>query len=172
MNLIFPLFKLKPLTTETLPFLHRVLAQLSFNQEIAIDFSKDEEIQVYLQKFIEEEALINDQDESEFNTLNICKKIRWNVNEALARDTSEPVVPSAVTTPFSEKHVMISYNNASRETCLSVKAELEKRGCKIWMDVVDIHGRSLDSMARAVENSCCVLVCITEKCRQSINCQS
>lgn len=40
------------------------------------------------------------------------------------------------------------------------------------MDVSDIHGSSLDSMAKAVENSYCVLMCITEKYRQSVNCQS
>jgi hypothetical protein len=161
------------------------LAQLSFNHEIAIDFFADEEIQVFLQKFIDEEALINDQDESEFNTLNICKKIKWNVNEAMllkstgdsgeASTASETHTPSALPSGsqlFKEKHVMISYNTGSRDTCLKMRNELEKRGCKVWMDVQDIHGSSLDSMAKAVEGSCCVLICITEKYRQSINCQS
>lgn len=36
----------------------------------------------------------------------------------------------------------------------------------------DIHGSSLESMANAVENSYCVLICVTEKYRQSPNCQA
>jgi hypothetical protein len=42
----------------------------------------------------------------------------------------------------------------------------------VWIDVNDIHGSSLEAMAQAVENSSCVLMCITEKYRQSINCQA
>jgi hypothetical protein len=40
------------------------------------------------------------------------------------------------------------------------------------MDVSDIHGSSLESMVNAVENSCVVLMCVSEKYRQSINRQS
>lgn len=42
----------------------------------------------------------------------------------------------------------------------------------MWIDVSEIHGSSLDSMAKAVENAEFVLICVTEKYRQSINCQS
>jgi hypothetical protein len=60
----------------------------------------------------------------------------------------------------------------SRDLCLKIKKALESCGFKVWMDVSDIHGSSLEAMATAVENSCCVLMCVTEKYRQSINCQS
>ena len=69
-------------------------------------------------------------------------------------------------------HVMISYNTASRDLCLKIKADIEAAGHKVWIDVNDIHGSSLNSMAEAVENSYCVLICVTEKYRQSINCQA
>lgn len=67
---------------------------------------------------------------------------------------------------------MISYNTASRELCLQIKESLEQAKLKVWIDVEEIHGSSLDSMARAVENAKCVLICVTEKYRQSLNCQS
>jgi len=65
-----------------------------------------------------------------------------------------------------QEHVMISYNTASRDLCLKIKNGLESIGLKIWIDVNDISGSSLDSMAQAVEQSSCVLICITEKYRQ------
>ena len=67
---------------------------------------------------------------------------------------------------------MISYNSASRSLCLQIKYQLEQAGYKVWIDVNDIHGSSLDSMARAVEDARTVLICITEKYRQSLNCQA
>ena len=67
---------------------------------------------------------------------------------------------------------MISYNSASRSLCLQIKSQLEEAGYKVWIDVNDIHGSSLDSMARAVEDARTVLICITEKYRQSLNCQA
>ena len=56
-------------------------------------------------------------------------------------------------------HIMISYNKECRELCLKIKKELENDGHRIWIDVEDISGSSLEAMAKAVENSICVLVC-------------
>ncbi len=56
--------------------------------------------------------------------------------------------------------------------CLKIKNELESLGFKVWIDVSEIHGSSLDSMAKAVEEASCILMCVTEKYRQSLNCQS
>jgi len=56
--------------------------------------------------------------------------------------------------------------------CIKIKEKLESFGYKVWIDVNDIHGSSLEAMAQAVENSSCVLMCVTERYRQSINCQA
>ena len=70
------------------------------------------------------------------------------------------------------KHIMISYNRDNRDLCLQIKKELEKLDFKIWIDVENIHGSSLESMANAIENSMCVLICMTEKYKQSSNCRA
>ena len=70
------------------------------------------------------------------------------------------------------KHIMISYNSQSRDDCLKIKAALEKLGHTIWIDVEDISGSSLEAMANAIENSKCVLMCMTEKYKQSPNCRA
>jgi hypothetical protein len=58
-----------------------------------------------------------------------------------------------------DKHIMISYNSDGRKLCLKVKQELERLGHSVWIDVEAISGSSLESMANAVENAKCVLVC-------------
>ncbi len=70
------------------------------------------------------------------------------------------------------KHIMISYNRDTRDLCLRIKEDLEKSGFRVWIDVEEIHGSSLESMAHAVENSLCVLMCMTEKYKMSPYCRA
>ena len=51
------------------------------------------------------------------------------------------------------------------------KSELERRGFKVWIDVESIYGSSLEAMASAIENSVCILVCVTEKYKESNFCR-
>ncbi len=67
---------------------------------------------------------------------------------------------------------MISFNLADKELCLKIKENLEEFGLKVWIDMKDKHEPNLDAMATAIENSFCVLICVSEKYRQSINCQA
>ncbi len=62
-------------------------------------------------------------------------------------------------------------NRDSRDLCLQIKAEIEKLDLKVWIDIEAISGSSLESMANAIENSICVLMCMTEKYKQSANCR-
>ena len=66
---------------------------------------------------------------------------------------------------------MISYNKESRELCNRIKGELVQDGHKVWIDFEQIHGSSLESMAKAVEESKCILMCMTEKYKLSPNCR-
>lgn len=59
----------------------------------------------------------------------------------------------------SNGHIMISYNSKSRDLCLQIKKFLEALNYKVWIDVENISGSSLESMANAIENSICVLIC-------------
>ena len=115
------------------------------------------------------------------NMERIIAQIQWNLFE---KTTSLHTAPSTDTPPKqiiirdrdqtstkSDEHIMISYNSASRELCLNIKQRLESFGYKVWIDVVNMHGSSIDAMAQAVENSMCVLMCVTEKYRQSNPCQ-
>ena len=115
-----------------------------------------------------------------------CEKIMWNIKQnaknpdVVVQKQSANEIQSNTSAPKTNvasnadvpNHVMISYNTASRELCLKVKEKLEAAGHKVWIDVNDIHGSSLNAMAEAFEKSYVVLICITEKYRQSVNCQA
>lgn len=70
-----------------------------------------------------------------------------------------------------KSHIMISYNSSSREMCLRIKDELKSRGFLVWIDVEQIYGSTLATMAEAVENSAVFLMCVSEKYYQSPNCR-
>ena len=72
----------------------------------------------------------------------------------------------------SEEHVMISYQWDTQETMLRVKTELEIRGFSVWMDVEQMQGSILETMARAVEKSSFLLLAVSRKYQNSPNCRS
>ncbi|CAF0818823.1 unnamed protein product [Brachionus calyciflorus] len=130
----------------------KLYAQLAFNAKISNDLSNDQDLIEYFNSLLSNNSL---------GTL--CEQILWNISQG---------TKNLEINKQDLQHIMISYNSLSRDLCLKIKSRLESNGYKVWMDVEHIHGSSLDSMAKAVENSFCVLICITEKYRQSINCQS
>ena len=135
----------------------KIFAQLSFNENIKKDLLNDKQ-------FLELIKEIKSVDNFDYQKLKlIISDFDWVLNK-FDRESK--------TTYQKDNHIMISYNTGSRETCLNIKNELERIGHKIWIDVDEIHGSSLDSMAKAIENSAIVLMCVSEKYRQSINCQA
>ncbi len=67
--------------------------------------------------------------------------------------------------------VMISYQWDSKDMCLRIKNSLADSGYNVWIDEEQMHGNIFKRMAEAVEKSRCVLLCVTEKYKESENCQ-
>ena len=55
---------------------------------------------------------------------------------------------------------------------IQLKTQLQAQGYKVWMDIDEMGGSTLESMARAVENASVVLVCVSQKYKESPNCRS
>jgi hypothetical protein len=161
-----------------------LLYQLCFNASIAQDVRKDK---LFYDKIDELHASGKNE-----NIKAIAGGIVWILNENLelekTTEESEGKLRSKEKKEVNEKtisksskkrddgkklkHIMISYNRESRDLCLKIKSELEKMSYAVWIDVENIHGSSLESMALAIENSMCVLMCMTEKYKQSPNCRA
>ena len=72
----------------------------------------------------------------------------------------------------TRNHVMISYQWDSQEVLIEVKNRLQASGYRVWMDLEQMRGSTLEAMAKAVENSSVVLVCVSERYKESPNCRS
>ncbi|CAF0809847.1 unnamed protein product [Adineta ricciae] len=70
-----------------------------------------------------------------------------------------------------KRHIMISYNRSSRDTCERIYQGLVNKNYKVWMDLTDMADDILVSMARAVENSYIVLLCINQQYYESDYCR-
>ena len=146
-------------------FVLEIIAQLTFDEKISSDLKKSNDFKCILEKLDQQninEIKSEDEKKAFQGVKEFIQRIYWNLEDKV------------IETENTEKaqHIMISYNSASRPLCLQIKEYLEDK-CKqkVWIDVNDIYGESLDSMAKAVECASCVLMCVTEKYRQSVDCQ-
>ena len=88
----------------------------------------------------------------------------WEVEGKTARNAER--------TESTGNHVMISYQWDSQEVLIEVKNRLQASGYRVWMDLEQMRGSTLEAMAKAVENSSVVLVCVSERYKESPNCRS
>ena len=75
-------------------------------------------------------------------------------------------------TKATGNHVMISYQWDSQEVMVEVKNRLQASGYRVWMDLEQMGGSTLEAMAKAVENASVVLVCVSHQYKESPNCRS
>ncbi|KAK3103096.1 hypothetical protein FSP39_016402 [Pinctada imbricata] len=69
-------------------------------------------------------------------------------------------------------HVMISYQWGYQKLLKRIKECLRKNDINVWMDVDDMQGSTLDAMAKAVEEASIVLICFSQKYKDSDNCRA
>ncbi|KAK3610001.1 hypothetical protein CHS0354_032346 [Potamilus streckersoni] len=73
--------------------------------------------------------------------------------------------------PWTGPHIMISYNWDNQQEIIKIRDYLVKQGYNVWLDVDHMHTYMLEAMAEAVEQAFVVLVCFTEKYKNSPNCR-
>ncbi|KAK6182097.1 hypothetical protein SNE40_009859 [Patella caerulea] len=69
-------------------------------------------------------------------------------------------------------HVMISYNWDKQDLVLKIRDQLKFNNIKVWIDVDDMEGSTLDAMAKAVEQAEIVIMCMSRKYKNSENCRA
>jgi hypothetical protein len=58
--------------------------------------------------------------------------------------------------------VMLSYCWAEKTVCKKNFECLINKGYLVWFDEQNMHGNSLSAMANAIENTQCIIVCMSE----------
>ncbi|CAF0947642.1 unnamed protein product [Adineta steineri] len=65
---------------------------------------------------------------------------------------------------------MISYCWAEKKLCKDIFEKLKSKDYRIWFDERQMHGNSLTAMASAIENSECIIICMSENYQKSNAC--
>ena len=68
-------------------------------------------------------------------------------------------------------HVMVSYNWDHQDVILRVVGSLQSRGYLVWVDIEQMKGSTVDTMASAVEGSAVVLIGVSRAYKESTNCR-
>ena len=90
----------------------------------------------------------------------------WEIEGKTARDKADK------TKEGSGNHVMISYQRDAQEIMIQVKNQLQANGCRVWMDLEQMSGSTLETRAKAVENAAVVLICVSQRYKESPDCRS
>ncbi len=139
----------------------KLLNQLCFKQEIALDVKSNSKLVDFMK------------DKNVKYTSQILIKhiegILWLINKdnRVLLTRYKEIDPKEIV----PKKIFISYNNKSKELCKQIKERLELLGYEIWIDYENIHGSAIEAMAKGIESASCVLICMTEKYKQSENCR-
>ena len=168
-NTIYETFNMKESLNEIIfngnkteqEYAFKVLYQLGFDKSIAIDISKNDDLLNFMK------SIVSEQNDSTNKLVKNVTGVLWLINNKDEDADNKTVKQKNV----EGKHIFISYNNESRQLCLKIKEFLESRNLKCWIDVENIHGSSIDAMAKGIETSLCVLICMTEKYKESNNCR-
>lgn len=68
-------------------------------------------------------------------------------------------------------HIMLSYNWAVKPQVIRIKDDLKAAGYRVWIDIENMSGSTLEAMSKAVEDAWLVLIFFTEKYKQSAPCR-
>ncbi|XP_052086155.1 uncharacterized protein LOC127723543 isoform X2 [Mytilus californianus] len=150
------------------------LWSLSFDQQIQAEIINDPECGV-IDTFVKLYKSAEDK-----GVRRICGKALWTMKNSLKnsqhyKKVGEEFSFLPVTPRESEQrdtHVMISYNWGHQSIVKEICGQLRNNGIKVWMDIDDMHGSTLQAMANAVENADIVLVCYSQNYKNSDNCRA
>eukprot|EP01079_Euglenida_sp_SAG-EU17-18_P003245 gene3245-3759_t len=111
-------------------------------------------------------------------TLSVLKKFRTRGGGQLMGSPHEAPLEQQV----AQEHIMISYNWGThdpvtdtfdnQELIKALARRMQADGFRVWLDVDQMAGSTMDAMAEAVEGSALVLICMSQKYKDSPNCRS
>ncbi|CAF2855310.1 unnamed protein product [Rotaria sp. Silwood2] len=68
--------------------------------------------------------------------------------------------------------IMISYSHKEKVLCKQIYDELIKFDYRVWIDFDQMHGNIMDAMAKAIERSTTIIICMSEQYRKSNYCRA
>jgi hypothetical protein len=125
----------------------RLLVQLAFSESVRNDLNHDPDLKEFYttSKFIEDKGIQL-----------LIENLKWVLNPKLTHGGFDHVM------------ILTSSDEVSMSLCIALKEKIEFYGKKVWLRKNDSN---LSARLNAIENSSCILICVTEIFRQSLSCQ-
>ncbi|CAM4941719.1 unnamed protein product [Rotaria socialis] len=157
-----------------------ILWTLSFNNSLHEKFNSHEPFLAHIRKFVDDPKSVLDKD-----VVRSAEGILWNLldqnriiplphtpvnadeKNVPSRDRKQKISP-IVNYPFD---IMISYCHAEKSISKSIFEYLNSKGYRVWYDAKNMHGDSLQAMANAIQDSQCILICMSENYELSNACR-
>ncbi|GLI60450.1 hypothetical protein VaNZ11_002607 [Volvox africanus] len=110
-------------------------------------------------------------------TREVAKGALWTLGleqdvKSLQEGGGRLVASDGVEVEAHTQHVMLSYEWGCQQSVMLIKSELQKAGYMTWMDIDKMSGSTLEAMAKAVEDSAAVLVCVSKRYKESQACRT
>jgi hypothetical protein len=141
-----------------------LLAQLTFSEKVKNDINSSKEMQPIFYKLAKLDAKKVVAEKRDQNVLVFIKSlieiINWNLSGNEARKSAS----------LKENSLVISHKSQKTDDSLKLKQRLESMGNKVYLSCTDTT--SLESTLNEIDKSEWVLLCITEKYRQSNFCRA
>lgn len=146
----------------------RLLTQLCFSDKVIEEMRKDTPFNDYVQ------TLYKKPDITFKKLYKTCEQYLFLLKQKIepVNKIEEIQVPKIENNVSKGKNLVISFSSSSKDLTFKLKASLEKLGFKVWIDEDEIHSSSLEAMVKAINESDYVLICVDEKYRQSVSCQT
>ena len=137
-----------------------ILLALSFNNEACSILRKN-------QNFINHvRQLSTKTDSNRAGIQRAAEGLLWKLEE------EEEAVAKSNNTNCCKYDIMISYSHKDQEICLQIHEQLVRDGYQVWVDRDCLRGPTMIGIAKAIENSEYVLICVSNAYKQSVYCQS
>ncbi|CAF3602154.1 unnamed protein product [Rotaria socialis] len=102
----------------------------------------------------------------------VATALIWKL-EKEPETTVQPVQEQMSSPTIAKKqyNIMISYSHNDKELCHRILNALEKDQLRVWIDSRLMHGATFDAMAKAIENTEFVVMCMSDAYKQSAFCE-
>ncbi|CAF2831285.1 unnamed protein product [Rotaria sp. Silwood2] len=141
------------------PIVFDILWGLSFNPLIQEQLHLNQSFMTKLNQL--------DKNCTDENICRIVSGILWNLDSKQDQN-----VPFADKTDERSFDIMISYSHKERFICKQLYEELIRRSYRVWIDFDHMHGNVMDAMAKAIEGSHTILICMSEHYKRSNYCRA
>lgn len=134
-----------------------IFLAMTFDRDACVQIQTDERFMKFLH------ALTTASDFHTSNVQQVVEGLLWRLDKHVAKRSSSTTY---------KYDIMISYSHRDKIICSKIQQQLVQDGYRVWFDEDCLRGMTMAGIAEAIENSQSVLICMSDRYKESVYCQS